>query len=91
VSLYSLTNFNFFSHIFPLELDPLLMSSLTFFGIISMMFTVLGAIACLRISRKVLLEKLIGLIGFTFLFFLYQVFWAASIFNVVLGRKVRWR
>lgn len=91
LSFYSLTDFNFFSHLFPLDIDPLMMSSLTFFGTISVMFTIVGAIACLKISGKAMREKMVGIMGFTFMFFFYQVFWASSIYNVLLGRKVRWR
>ncbi len=91
ISLYSLTNFNFFSHLFHPKLDPLNISSLSFFGIISLCFTIFGAIFCLKISKKNVNQKLTGLAGFMLLFFLYQIFWASSYYAVIFKRRLKWR
>jgi cellulose synthase/poly-beta-1,6-N-acetylglucosamine synthase-like glycosyltransferase len=91
ISLYSLTNFNFFSHLFHPELDLLNISSLSFFGIISLCFTVFGAIFCLRLTNKEIKQKFTGLVGFMLLFFLYQIFWASSYYSVIFKRRLKWR
>ena len=76
---------------FPLELDILTVSTLTFFGVLSLMFTFGSAIICLRVSRKSIVEKLQGIAGFFLLFFLYQFFWASSFVSVLFRRQVKWR
>ncbi|MCX6709829.1 MAG: glycosyltransferase family 2 protein [Candidatus Woesearchaeota archaeon] len=91
ISFFSLTNFNFFSHLNLKYFDILSINSLTFFGLTSFLITVIGAIICLRLAKKDLRKKAVGMAGYIFLFFLYQVFWASSFYSVLFGRKVKWR
>ncbi len=88
-SYYSLTNFNFLSHLKP-SFDLLSFSSLTLFGTTSFLFALISAVICIKLSKVGVRKRIFGIIGFFFLFLLYQIFWAASIYYVLFRRKVRW-
>jgi cellulose synthase/poly-beta-1,6-N-acetylglucosamine synthase-like glycosyltransferase len=88
---FSLTNFNFFSYLSLSELDVLALNSLAFFGISAIAMTVIGAFLCLGIANKNVKTRVKGFVGFIFLFFLYQIFWATSFYSVLFGKKVKWR
>ncbi len=91
MSFFSLTNFNFISYLALYDFDLLSMSTLTFFGIIAIITTITIAVICLRLVNRKVRNMVPGFIGFIFLFFLYQVFWASSIYSVLLGKKIKWR
>ncbi|MBD3164469.1 glycosyltransferase [Candidatus Woesearchaeota archaeon] len=91
ISHFALTNFNFWSYITLENFDILTFSSLSFFGITAIMMTILGAFLCLKIADKKIRARKKGLFGFVFLFFLYQLFWAVSIYSVIFRKTVKWR
>jgi len=91
MSFFSLTNFNFISYIRLYDFDLLSISTLTFFGIIAIITTITIAFICLKLVNRKIRKMVPGFIGFVFLFFLYQVFWASSIYSVLFGKKVKWR
>jgi hypothetical protein len=45
----------------------------------------------LKLTRKSLKEKRWGMLGFPFLFVLYQIFWAGAIYSVIRGKKIKWK
>lgn len=91
ISLYSLTNFNFFAHFSLREIDFLNFSIFGFFGIFSIIATYFIAAVGLKIYNKNIGERKAGFAGFFLLFFLYQFFWLASFSGVLLARRIKWR
>jgi hypothetical protein len=45
----------------------------------------------IKIARQKFTKNKLGLIGYPFLFFLYQIFWAGSIIAILKRKKVKWR
>ncbi len=88
VTYYWLTNFNFH---WVFDFDMLSINSLTFLGISSILATVTSAAICLKLSKQRITSKLLGMFGYVFIFFMYQVFWTASFYSFIFGRKVKWR
>lgn len=89
--LYSHTGFNFFSHM-EFTFDPYSISIFLFYGLSATLLTVLFVIVGLSLSgKKVDKRRMPGFFGYLFLFFLYQLFWMASIVNVALRRRAKWR
>lgn len=94
LSFHALTNFNFFSYWTWENLknvDLLKTSTLSIFGVLGIVTTVVSAYLCLRIANKRIKTRMPGFVGFIFLFFLYQLYWASSFYSAILGRKVKWR
>ncbi len=88
---FSLTNFNFWSYMTFNNFDVLTLSTLTFFGIAAMATTIISAYVCMKIANKSIRKRKVGFFAFFFIFYLYQVFWASSLFAVIFGKKVKWR
>ncbi|HZX44130.1 MAG TPA: glycosyltransferase family 2 protein [Candidatus Nanoarchaeia archaeon] len=91
LSFFSLTDFNFISYLTVFDFDIFAINALTAFGVISIVTTIIIAFVCLSLVRIRVYSKIPGLVGFIFLFFLYQLFWATSIYSVIFGRRVKWR
>ena len=91
ISLFSLTNFNFLSHISLHEFDILTLSTMTFFGVTAIATTILSVYTCMKLMGNSTKKNLVGFMGFLLLFFLYQIFWVASIFTILFRKKVTWR
>ena len=88
--MYSLTGYNFFSHM-TLDFDLLSISIFSFFGFSAIILTITFLLTGLNATKKSLRERVFGFLGYIFLFFLYQFFWLSSITLVVLKRKAKWR
>lgn len=89
ISLYSLTNYNFFSN-WSWEFDFLKISIFTFFGIfgiISMIILVTYGLSATKNHSK---RKFSVYFGYLLLFVLYQFFWFSSFFLALFKKKVRW-
>ena len=91
ISFYSLTNFNFLSYLSLRDLDMLHLGVLTIFGVSSVLMVIIAALTCLRLANKDTKKMISGFIGFIFIFFLYQIFWASSFYSVLLGKNIKWR
>ena len=91
VSMYSLTNYNFFSHFSLSRIDLLELSTLSILGGAGIITTFIAATICLKIASKRLKTRVPGFIGYIFLFFLYQIFWGSSFVSAITRRKVKWR
>ncbi|MBN4049027.1 glycosyltransferase family 2 protein [archaeon AH-315-M20] len=89
ISLYSFTNYNFFSNL-TWELDFLGISSLAFFGISGILGMIILVTFGLNAIRNSPAKKISLYFGYFLLFFLYQFFWISSFFLVLFRRKVRW-
>jgi len=91
ISFFSLTNFNFLSYMTLNKFDFLTLSTLSFFGITAIATTILSMYICMKLSSIKIKKNLAGVVGFPFIFFLYQIFWASSILAVILRKKVGWK
>lgn len=74
-----------------MEFDILTMSRAAVLGFVSISFTVFGLIVGLIMTRTDVRNKKLGILGYPFLFFLYQYFWLVSIINVIGGKGIKWR
>ncbi|MFA6888239.1 MAG: glycosyltransferase [Candidatus Woesearchaeota archaeon] len=90
ISLFALTNYNFWTLFSLKQFDPLAISMFGIFGFCSICCTVLTLIIGMRFAKQTLKTRIPGSIGFVFLFFLYQFFWFVSLYSVVTKRKIRW-
>lgn len=91
ISFFSLTNFNFLSYMTLKKFDYLTLSTLSFFGITAIATTILSMYVCMKMSNTKIRKNLLGVIGFPFIFLLYQIFWASSIMAVIFRKKVGWK
>jgi len=89
ISLYAFTNYNFFSNI-SFKLDLLSFSIFTIFGLSGIIGTIVLVTVGLKAIRNSPRRSLSVYLGYFLLFFMYQFFWLASFFLVLLRRKVRW-
>ncbi len=90
ISLFALTNYNFWTLLSLKQFDPLAISMFGIFGACSVGCTILTLIIGMRFARQSLRKRIPGSIGFVFLFFLYQLFWFVSLCTVITKRKLRW-
>ncbi|MFO7710178.1 MAG: glycosyltransferase [Candidatus Woesearchaeota archaeon] len=88
--LYRHNNFNFWKH-FAIEFDFLLYNKVNILAITMFGFTLLLMVTGIILTRKRVRERKIGLLGYPFLFFLYQIYWGGSLWAVIRRRKVKWR
>jgi len=91
ISHYYLTNFNFFDYINFSNIDLLNIGLLSIFGMLGISMTLISTFLYLKLAKKSIKKRKIGFIGFLLMFFLYQLFWAVSIYAVIFKRKVKWR
>lgn len=88
---YSLTNFNFLDYLSFSNIDILNIGLLSIFGMLGVGMTIVSTFLYLKLAKKSIKKRKIGFIGFMVMFFLYQIFWAVSIFAVIFKQKVKWR
>tara|TARA_Y100000310_G_scaffold317308_1_gene370050 strand:- start:4006 stop:5244 length:1239 start_codon:yes stop_codon:yes gene_type:complete len=89
LSLYSFTNYNFFSS-FLFEFDLLGTSVLSIFVLSSIVSVVILITVGLKAIRNNTRRRISIYFGYFLLFFMYQFFWLTSFFLVLFRRKVRW-
>ncbi len=87
---YRYTNFNFFQHI-RFDWDILAYGRVNFLGISMITATVLLMLLGIKFTKKRYRDNKMGLLGYPFLFFLYQIFWGGAILAVIRRKKIRWR
>ncbi len=88
---FALTNFNFFSYLNSYQFDVLAVSSLAFFSIATVITTFMLITVSMKLAKTSISNRKRGYVGFFFLFFVYQLYWAVSLWSALFGRKVRWR
>jgi len=91
ISFYSLTNFNFISYLVLYNWDILSLSTLTIFAVMALCTTLFVALVGLKFAKKDIRKVIPGIIGFVFLFILYQAFWASSFYAVIFKKELKWR
>jgi len=88
---FQYTGYNFFDKLFDWNLDPLNISRIFIIGVTGFLSTIVMMIIGIFYTRNKFSEKKIGMLGFPFMFFLYQIFWIGSILAVIRGKKIKWR
>jgi len=91
IGYYTYTGFDL-SHWFKnFHIDLLNLGRTTILGYLSLLFTITVLIIGLVLTKTKFAKKKLGLLGYTFMFFLYQLFWTIAIYTVIRGRKIKWR
>lgn len=90
LSYYRYTNFNFFEN-FSFSYNILDYSMSNLFGMCMFMMVIGIMFLSLWVLRKKYKNNILGMLGFPFMFFLYQIFWGGAILSFIRGKKVRWR
>ncbi len=85
------TNFNIFSRLKYINFDILRTNSTMLFGWFAFLSGIILMFIGLKATRSSYSKRKIGMLGFPFFFFLYQIFWAGAILNIITGRKIKWR
>ena len=88
---FQYTNFNFFERMLDWQFDILNFNTLDIMGNLMFVTTIMMMVIGIYFVRKSHKEKKLGMIGYPFLFLLYQIFWLGAITAVVKGKKVKWR
>jgi len=88
---FQYTNFNFLERLFDWEFDILNFNTLSILGNVMFLATIIVMIIGIYFARKSFNDKKWGMVGYPFLFLLYQIFWLGAIVAVVKGKKVKWR
>lgn len=88
---FQYTGFNFLDHLFNYEFDILSFGTTWFLSLSSIISVVILMIIGLKFARVRLKDKKLGMLGYPFLFFLYQLFWLVSYVNAFKNGNVKWR
>lgn len=88
---FQYTNFNFLDRLFDWEPDILSLGRISFIGYTAFIWGIVIMVMGLMTTRRSLREKKLGMLGYPFLFFLYQIWWIGAVGAVVRGKKVKWR
>lgn len=91
VGYYSYTGLDLVSMIRHMRWDVLNYSRTTILAIVSLLFTISVLVIGLIFTNTDFKKKKIGVIGYTLMFFLYQLFWTIAIYAVITRRKIKWR
>ncbi len=90
LSYYQYTNYNFFDH-WSFNFNILHYGRIDILGLSMFAWTLVLMIIGLIIARQKFDSNKQGLIGYPFMFLLYQLFWFDSILAVINKKKVKWR
>lgn len=88
---FKYTNFNFLDHLFSFNWDILYYGRVNILGIGLFAGTVVLMLMGLKFTKKRYSDNKLGLLGYPFLFFLYQIYWGGAILAAIRGKKVKWR
>lgn len=88
--LYHYTGFNFFEHL-SLSIDLLQFGRVNILGASLFSATILLMIVGIIFTRRRFSDHKMGILGYPFLFFLYQIFWGGALLAVIKGNKIKWR
>ena len=73
------------------HIDFLNLGRTAILGYLSVLFTFVMLTIGLILTRTNASKKKAGIIGYAFMFFLYQLFWTVAIIAVIRGRIIKWR
>ena len=88
---YQYTGFNFFDHLFDWHFDIFATRRVSLVGYTAFMAGIAIMFLSLYITKTKAKNKKLGIVGYPFLFFLYQIWWIGAIVAVVRGKKISWR
>ncbi|MFW5991131.1 MAG: glycosyltransferase [Candidatus Nanoarchaeia archaeon] len=87
---YHYTGFNFFEN-FRLDFDILYYGNVNILGLSLLMATLLLMIVGIISTKRKFREHRVGVLGYPFLFFLYQIYWGGALLAVLKRKKIKWR
>lgn len=90
VLYFRYTNFNFLDHL-NFTFDILEYGRVNLLGLTMFSATILLMVVGIVYTRKKFSSNRTGLLGYPFLFFLYQIYWGGALLAVIRGRKIKWR
>lgn len=85
------TGWNFFAGLRDWEFDILRWGRVSILGITGFLFSLIMLVFGITFTKKDCRNRKLGLLGYPFLFFLYQIFWIGAFFAVIRRKKVSWR
>ncbi len=85
------TNFNIWERLMQWSPDILTFARVNMMATTIFVASIILMFAGLKFARKKYSEKKLGMLGYPFIFILYQIFWIGSIFALLKGGKVKWR
>lgn len=88
---YQYTGFNFFEHLLEFDLDILAVGRISLVGFCAVITGIAMMLIGLRIAEKRFSTRKLGMLGFPFMFFLYQLFWTSAIVTMARRRDINWR
>lgn len=88
---FQYTNFNFFERLLEWSPDILSLGRISFIGYTAFIWGIVIMFMGLTTTKKSFREKRLGMIGYPFLFFLYQIWWIGALGAVVRGKRIKWR
>ncbi|MFW5879638.1 MAG: glycosyltransferase [bacterium] len=88
--LYRYTGFNFFENL-SLNIDILGYGRVNILGVSLLMATILLMLIGIIFTKRKFSEHKLGMLGYPFLFFLYQIYWGGALLAIVKGRRIKWR
>jgi cellulose synthase/poly-beta-1,6-N-acetylglucosamine synthase-like glycosyltransferase len=88
---FNYTNFNFLDYLFSHNFDLLTYGRINLLGASMLVATIVFMLVGIKWSRRKYNENVIGLLGYPFLYLLYQIYWIGAIFAVIKRKEIKWR
>ncbi|MGM5482450.1 MAG: glycosyltransferase [Nanobdellota archaeon] len=88
--MYHYTGFNFFEHL-SLNIDFLTLGRVNILGTSLLLATIVLMILGIIFTKRKFSSHKLGILGYPFLFFLYQIYWGGALLAVIKGKKIKWR
>ncbi len=90
IFFYRHTDFNFFEH-FSINIDLLYIGQVNILGISLFLSTIVLMIVGVKITKRKFSDNKVGVLGYPFMFFLYQLYWGGALLAVLKRKKIKWR
>jgi cellulose synthase/poly-beta-1,6-N-acetylglucosamine synthase-like glycosyltransferase len=87
---YQYTGFNFFDHL-RFEFDLLTFGRVNILSMSLMAATIALMITGLIVTHRRFRDHRLGILGYPFMFFLYQIYWGGAILAVMTNKRIKWR
>jgi hypothetical protein len=84
-------DFDVIGRLMAYRIDWLTFNKTSIFGYSSLLGTILLVVVGLRVANVSYKKKKAGIVGYIFMFFLYQIFWVGAYWAVIRGKRVTWR
>ncbi|MFC2163066.1 glycosyltransferase [Candidatus Altiarchaeota archaeon] len=91
IQYWSLINFDLSHYEFVLNMDPLSIDIFSTLAVSMIITTLILTKSSINTIKRRVRDNVYGVIGFTFFFIFYQLFWINSLYNVITNREIKWR